>query len=98
MLAAYPEDYRRKHGAELLEPILVESRRPTVREAVLVGHRSISADGEKVADVYLMYNSSTGRNCVTLIKRYLAGSPSAVRVELKVQGSGTYSDPSTDIP
>jgi len=34
MLAAYPKDYRRKHGAELLEPMLVESRRPTAREAV----------------------------------------------------------------
>jgi hypothetical protein len=34
MLATYPRDYRRRHGAELLEPMLAESRRPTVREAV----------------------------------------------------------------
>ena len=34
VLAAYPKDYRRRHGAELLEPMLLESRHPTVREAV----------------------------------------------------------------
>ena len=32
MLFAYPRDYRREHGAELLEPMLAEARRPTVRE------------------------------------------------------------------
>ncbi|GAB2575029.1 hypothetical protein Aab01nite_14910 [Paractinoplanes abujensis] len=32
MLAAYPKDYRRRHGAELLEPLLTENRRPTVGE------------------------------------------------------------------
>ncbi|GAA1643822.1 hypothetical protein [Actinoplanes couchii] len=33
ILAAYPKDYRRDHGDELLEPMLVESRRSTLREA-----------------------------------------------------------------
>ena len=32
MLVTYPKDYRRDHGAELLEPLLAESRRPTARE------------------------------------------------------------------
>jgi hypothetical protein len=32
MLLAYPKDYRRDHGAELLEPLVAESRRPTARE------------------------------------------------------------------
>jgi hypothetical protein len=31
-LVTYPGDYRREHGAELLEVILAESRRPTTRE------------------------------------------------------------------
>jgi hypothetical protein len=39
LLAAYPRDYRREHGAELLEPLLAESRRPTARETVnLLAH------------------------------------------------------------
>ncbi|GLY94012.1 hypothetical protein [Actinoplanes sp. NBRC 103695] len=39
LLAAYPRDYRREHGAELLEPLIAEARRPTVREtANLVAH------------------------------------------------------------
>ncbi|MGA5302421.1 hypothetical protein ACPCHT_21010 [Nucisporomicrobium flavum] len=39
MLVTYPRDYRREHGAELLEPLLAEGRRPAVREVVnLLGH------------------------------------------------------------
>ncbi|GAA2532154.1 hypothetical protein [Winogradskya humida] len=33
VLLAYPRDYRREHGGELLEPVLAEGRRPRIREA-----------------------------------------------------------------
>ncbi|MBL7259211.1 hypothetical protein [Paractinoplanes lichenicola] len=39
LLVAYPKDYRRRHGEELLEPMLAEGRRPSVREiANLIVH------------------------------------------------------------
>jgi hypothetical protein len=57
------------------------------------GHRSIVADGETLADVYLMYNSASGKNCVATIKRIYIGTGSGVRAELTVRGDKMYSDP-----
>jgi hypothetical protein len=55
------------------------------------GHRAISAsDGTKVGDVYLMYNSATGYNCVVTLKAVAIGTSTGLGATLTVQGSGTY--------
>ncbi|MBP2708583.1 hypothetical protein JOL79_32915 [Microbispora sp. RL4-1S] len=51
------------------------------------GHRTISdSKGAKVGDVYLMYNSATGDNCVTTIKAVHIGTATWVHAGLLVQG------------
>ncbi len=58
------------------------------------GHRSITAsDGTKVGDVYLMYNSATGYNCVATLKRVMVGNTTGVKAELRVEGSSWVGDP-----
>ncbi|WP_460806326.1 hypothetical protein [Micromonospora zhanjiangensis] len=48
------------------------------------GHRSITApDGTRVGDVYLMYNSGTGYNCVATIKRVAVGSSTGVSAGIR---------------
>ena len=57
------------------------------------GHRTISApDGTKVGDVYLMYNGTTGYNCVVTLKAVALGSTTGVKASLTVQGASTYTD------
>lgn len=57
------------------------------------GHRSITApDGTKVGDVYLMYNSATGYNCVATLKRVMVGSTTGVAAEIRVEGGSWVSD------
>lgn len=60
------------------------------------GHRSVvSSSGVKWGDVYLMYNSATGHNCVTTIKSLYVGTPTDTGAWLTVQVSGgesTYAD------
>jgi hypothetical protein len=51
------------------------------------GHRTISSGGTKVGDVYLMYNGSTGYNCVVTLKSVSVGTPTGVGAFLLVQGS-----------
>lgn len=54
------------------------------------GHRAIKDDrGRVVADVYLMYDHSTAKNCVTTLKRVLIGSETFVNARLVVQDSDT---------
>ncbi|GIH20543.1 hypothetical protein [Rugosimonospora africana] len=51
------------------------------------GHRSINAsDGTKVGDVYLMYNSATGYNCVATIKQVEIGSATGMKAGIRVEG------------
>ena len=51
------------------------------------GHRSINAsDGTKVGDVYLMYNSATGNNCVATIKQVAVGTATGVDAGIRVEG------------
>lgn len=58
------------------------------------GHRSITNPftGAHMGDVYLMYNSATGYNCVTTIKSIYVGSATLVDANLTVQGDGTYGE------
>jgi hypothetical protein len=57
------------------------------------GHRTIYAsDGTKVGDVYLMYNGSTGYNCVATLKAVNLGSTSGVSARLRVEG-GSWGTP-----
>jgi hypothetical protein len=58
------------------------------------GHRTIYSDGSKVGDVYLMYNGSTGYNCVVTLKAVAIGISTGVAATLSVQGSGTYTQSS----
>lgn len=51
------------------------------------GHRTISSGGSKVGDVYLMYNGSTGYNCVVTLKAVAVGNTSGVAARLRVEGS-----------
>ncbi|NJP31578.1 hypothetical protein [Micromonospora thermarum] len=54
------------------------------------GHRSIIADdGTDLGDVYLMYNSATGYNCVTMIKVRAAGTATQIKASIKVDVEGT---------
>lgn len=51
------------------------------------GHRSVTNQlGKKFGDVYLMYNSATGYNCVTTIKSVWVGSATPTAAYLWVQG------------
>ncbi|MFC4149972.1 hypothetical protein ACFO0M_27280 [Micromonospora mangrovi] len=61
------------------------------------GHRTISTPGgTKVGDVYLMYNSATGYNCVATLKTVSVGSATGVSAGIRVYGgswvyqSGSY--------
>ncbi len=57
------------------------------------GHRSIIADdGADLGDVYLMYNSTTGYNCVTMLKTKYAGTGSSIKASIKVDEEGTARD------
>jgi hypothetical protein len=62
------------------------------------GHRAIkNVTGTQVlADIYLLYNSATGRNCVATIKRVSVGTATYTNAQLEVQhADGTawsYSD------
>ncbi|PSK67765.1 hypothetical protein B0E53_00236 [Micromonospora sp. MH33] len=57
------------------------------------GHRSIySSDGTKVGDVYLMYNSASGYNCVATLKRVAVGSTTGVSAEIRVEGGSWVDD------
>lgn len=52
------------------------------------GHKTITApDGTKVGDVYLMYNSGTGYNCVATLKSVAVGSATGVKSGIRVEGS-----------
>ncbi|GIJ30148.1 hypothetical protein Vqi01_53100 [Micromonospora qiuiae] len=58
------------------------------------GHRSITApNGTKVGDVYLMYNSASGNNCVATLKRVSVGTNSGVSAGIRVEGSSWVYDP-----
>ncbi|MBP2708582.1 M23 family peptidase, partial [Microbispora sp. RL4-1S] len=51
------------------------------------GHRTINnLSGAKMGDVYLMYNSATGDNCVATIKAVDVGTATHVYAGLLVQG------------
>lgn len=51
------------------------------------GHRVITApDGTKVGDVYLMYNSGTGYNCVATLKSVAVGTATGVDAGIRVEG------------
>jgi hypothetical protein len=57
------------------------------------GHRVIKAtDGTKVGDVYLMYNGSTGYNCVVTLKSVNLGSNSGIEARVRVQGGSWVPD------
>ncbi|WP_111132434.1 hypothetical protein [Micromonospora deserti] len=57
------------------------------------GHRSIYAsDGTKVGDVYLMYNSASGYNCVATLKRVAVGSTTGVSAGIRVEGASWVYD------
>ncbi|SBT46654.1 hypothetical protein [Micromonospora narathiwatensis] len=56
------------------------------------GHRSITDSGTKVGDVYLMYNSATGYNCVATLKAVAVGSTTGVAARLRVEGSSWVTD------
>ena len=57
------------------------------------GHRSIYAsDGTKVGDVYLMYNSASGYNCVATLKRVAVGSTTGVSAGIRVEGGSWVYD------
>jgi hypothetical protein len=52
------------------------------------GHRNVTtATGAKWGDVYLMYKSSTGENCVATIKTAFVGTSTYTEAWLLVQGS-----------
>ncbi|MFF4779670.1 hypothetical protein ACFY05_43350 [Microtetraspora fusca] len=51
------------------------------------GHRSVlTPTGAKWGDVYLMYNSATGYNCVATIKSAYVGTASYTFASIMVQG------------
>lgn len=56
------------------------------------GHRNaVTLDtGAKWGDVYLMYNSSTGFNCVAAMKSVYLGTKTSTAARLLVQGSSTW--------
>jgi hypothetical protein len=60
------------------------------------GHREIwdhSLNSDiKVGDVYLMYNSASGNNCVVTLKAVYLGQATYVSANLKVEDVGSYSD------
>ncbi|MEU5722326.1 hypothetical protein [Micromonospora sp. NPDC047738] len=56
------------------------------------GHRSIYSGSTKVGDVYLMYNSATGYNCVATLKAVAIGSTTGVAASLRVEGSSWATD------
>ncbi|MFG2054283.1 hypothetical protein ACGFI9_09635 [Micromonospora sp. NPDC048930] len=61
------------------------------------GHRSIIADdGVQLGDVYLMYNSGTGYNCVTMIKTRSVGTATSIRASIKVDVEGTLREWQSD--
>jgi hypothetical protein len=54
------------------------------------GHRSLSTQsGAKWGDVYLMYNSATGYNCVATIKSSYIGTASWTAADLLLYGDST---------
>ncbi|MFG2053107.1 hypothetical protein ACGFI9_03665 [Micromonospora sp. NPDC048930] len=56
------------------------------------GHRSIYSGSTKVGDVYLMYNSATGYNCVATLKAVAIGSETGVAASLRVEGASWVTD------
>ncbi|OHV28592.1 hypothetical protein CC117_30280 [Parafrankia colletiae] len=58
------------------------------------GHRTLSTpSGAKGGDVYLLYNSATGYNCVVTIKTAYVGAPSFTNAGLLVDdGTGWHDD------
>jgi hypothetical protein len=57
------------------------------------GHRAIYGYyGNKLGDVYLMYNSATGYNCVTTIKSAYVGEYTFVGAKLTVENGSTVED------
>jgi hypothetical protein len=60
------------------------------------GHRSIYAGSTKVGDVYLMYNSATGYNCVVTLKAVAVGSTTGVAASLRVEGGSWATDSGND--
>jgi hypothetical protein len=52
------------------------------------GHRTIVKGSTVVGNVYLMYNSAAGTNCVAVIKAVSVGTKTWVSAELEVQGGG----------
>jgi hypothetical protein len=46
----------------------------------------VTLNGVKWGDVYLMYNSATGYNCVTTIKSVYVGTSSDTDARLSIQG------------
>ncbi|MEU1689883.1 hypothetical protein [Micromonospora sp. NPDC005707] len=57
------------------------------------GHRSITApDGTRVGDVYLMYNSASGYNCVATLKRVALGSTTGASAGIRVEGGSWVDD------
>ncbi|MEU8260383.1 hypothetical protein AB0C02_07155 [Micromonospora sp. NPDC048999] len=51
------------------------------------GHRSLTTPGgAKWGDVYLMYNSATGYNCVATIKTAFVGTATYIKAWLQVEG------------
>lgn len=57
------------------------------------GHRSVTtAGGATWGDVYLMYNSASGYNCVATIKSAYVGTSSEMLASLTVQGGSGQGD------
>ncbi|WP_460491671.1 hypothetical protein [Dactylosporangium cerinum] len=53
------------------------------------GHRTIVKGSTTIGNVYLMYNSAAGTNCVAVLKAASVGTATYVSAELEVQGGGT---------
>ena len=55
------------------------------------GHRNmVDPSGDKWGDIYLMYNSATGYNCVATIKSVYVGTLTETEAGLLVKPSDTY--------
>jgi hypothetical protein len=50
------------------------------------GHRVINHNRTVLGEVYLMYDHSTGKNCVATIKRVEVGSETPVAATLRIKG------------
>src|SRR5690242_107743 len=52
------------------------------------GHRTILKGSTTIGNIYLMYNSAAGTNCVAVIKAVSIGTKTWMSAELEVQGNG----------